>query len=239
MTYIFDLKKLDQTAKDSHERYSGAEPFPHIVLDDFLKAESAKAILDNFPDPSDAGLWDRYQADGYEMKIATSREEQLSSTIRQALHDLNSGPFIRFLQELTGIRHLLPDPQLLGGGLHLVGPGGHLGIHADFNWHQELHVHRRINLLIYFNEHWLPEYDGDLELWSADAKTCVKSIEPIFNRAVIFSTTSDSFHGHPRPLQVPTGQWRRSIAMYYYTAQRPENEIREPHNTRYKGLHLE
>ena len=173
------------------------------------------------------------------MKIATSREEQLSSTIKQALHDLNSGPFIRFLQQLTGIQHLLPDPQLLGGGLHLVGPGGHLGIHADFNWHQELRVHRRINLLIYFNEHWLPEYDGNLELWSRDAKSCVKSIEPTFNRAVIFNTTSDSFHGHPRPLKVPVGQWRRSIAMYYYTAQRPETEIREPHNTRYKGLHLE
>ncbi len=239
MPYIFDLKKLDQAAKDGHERYSDAEPFPHIVLDDFLKPESAKTILDNFPNPADPALWDKYQADGYEMKIATSREEQLSSNIRQAIHDLNSGPFIRFLQELTGIQHLLPDPQLLGGGLHLVGPGGHLGIHADFNWHKELHVHRRINLLIYFNEDWLPEYDGNLELWSTDAKSCVKSIVPAFNRAVIFNTTSDSFHGHPRPLQVPAGHWRRSIAMYYYTARRPENELREPHNTRYKGLHLE
>ncbi len=239
MTYIFNLEKLGPLAERSRELYSNAEPFPHIVLDDFLKAGSAKTISDNFPDPADPTLWDKYQAEGYEMKIATSREEQLSSTIKQALHDLNSGPFIRFLQQLTGIQHLLPDPQLLGGGLHLVGPGGHLGIHADFNWHQELRVHRRINLLIYFNEHWLPEYDGDLELWSSDAKSCVKSIEPTFNRAVIFNTTSDSFHGHPRPLKVPVGQWRRSIAMYYYTAQRPETEIREPHNTRYKGLHLE
>ena len=239
MTYIFNLEKLGPLAERSREHYSNAEPFPHIVLDDFLKAESAKTILEHFPDPADATLWDRYQAEGYEMKIATSREEQLSSTIKQALHDLNSGPFIRFLQQLTGIQHLLPDPHLLGGGLHLVGPGGHLGIHADFNWHQELRVHRRINLLIYFNEHWLPEYDGDLELWSTDAKACMKSIAPIFNRAVIFNTTSDSFHGHPMPLKVPAGQWRRSIAMYYYTAQRPETEIREPHNTRYKGLHLE
>lgn len=239
MTYIFNLEKLGPLAERSCELYSNAEPFPHIVLDDFLKSGSAKTILDNFPDPADLTLWDKYQAEGYEMKIATSREEQLSSTIKQALHDLNSGPFIRFLQQLTGIQHLLPDPQLLGGGLHLVGPGGHLGIHADFNWHQELRVHRRINLLIYFNAHWLPEYDGNLELWSGDAKSCVKSIEPTFNRAVIFNTTSDSFHGHPRPLKVPAGQWRRSIAMYYYTAQRPENEIREPHNTRYKGLHLE
>lgn len=239
MTYIFDLEKLAQTAKHSRDKYSTADPFPHVVLDDFLREDIAHDLLRNFPDPGDSSLWDCYQAEGYEMKIATSKEERLASIIRQAFHDLNSGPFIRFLQDITGIQHLLPDPQLLGGGLHLVGPGGHLGIHADFNWHKELHVHRRINLLIYFNENWLPEYDGNLELWSSDAKHCVKSIEPVFNRAVIFNTTSDSFHGHPRPLRLPAGQWRRSIAMYYYTAQRPEHELREPHNTRYKGLHLE
>ena len=81
-------------------------------------------------------------------------------------------------------------------------------------------------------------YQGDLELWSTDASHCVKTIVPVFNRAVIFNTRSDTFHGHPQPLAVPEGCFRRSIAMYYYTTQRPENEIQDPHNTRYKGLHL-
>lgn len=239
MTYIFDLEKLDQTAKAYRENYSVAAPYPHIVLDNFLKEESARRILEDFPGSRDGIHWDQYGYEGYEIKIATSREEQFPSLIKNALHDLNSGPFIRFLQALTGIEHLFADPHMLGGGLHLVGRNGLLGIHADFNWHPELLAHRRINLLIYFNENWLPEYNGDLELWSPDAGHCVKSIAPVFNRAVIFSTTSDSFHGHPKPLALPEGQWRRSIAMYYYTAQRPESEIRDPHNTRYKGLHLE
>ncbi|MGH8104751.1 MAG: 2OG-Fe(II) oxygenase [Arenimonas sp.] len=239
MTYIFDLDKLNQTAKDCRENYSNAAPYPHVVIDNFLTEESARQILENFPGSKDGIHWDQYGYEGYEIKIATSREEQFPALIKNALHDLNSGPFICFLQELTGIEHLFADPHMLGGGLHLVGRDGLLGIHADFNWHPELQAHRRINLMIYFNDNWLPEYDGDLELWSTDAKTCVKSIEPVFNRAVIFSTTSDSFHGHPRPLKLPEGQWRRSIAMYYYTTQRPENELQDPHNTRYKGLHLE
>lgn len=238
MTYIFDLEKLNSTAKNCRETYSNAQPYPHIVLDDFLTNESARAIRDNFPGSQDGLDWDQYCSAGYEVKIATSREEQFPDLIKNALHDLNSGPFIRFLQELTGIEHLFVDPHLLGGGLHLVGKDGVLGIHADFNWHPELLAHRRINLLIYFNENWKPEYDGDLELWSTDAGHCVKSIVPIFNRAVIFNTTSQTFHGHPRPLQLPQGQWRRSIAMYYYTTQRPENETQDPHNTRYKGFHL-
>lgn len=239
MTYIFDLEKLGQTAKACRDLYAGAAPYPHIVIDNFLKEDSARQILENFPGSRDGIHWDQYGYEGYEIKIATSREEQFPALVKNALHDLNSGPFIRFLQELTGIEHLFADPHMLGGGLHLVGRDGLLGIHADFNWHPELLAHRRINLLIYFNENWLPEYDGDLELWSTDAQSCVKTIEPVFNRAVIFSTTSESFHGHPKPLKLPQGQWRRSIAMYYYTTQRPENEIRDPHNTRYKGLHLE
>jgi Rps23 Pro-64 3,4-dihydroxylase Tpa1-like proline 4-hydroxylase len=239
MSYIFDLAYLQQTAQTRANDYLKAEPFPHIVLDNFLKPACAAEILKDFPKPEDSIDWDRYAKDGFEMKIASSKEEQFSALIRHALHDLNSGPFIRFLEQLTGIEHLFADPHLLGGGVHLTGRGGHLGIHTDFNWHPVLHAHRRVNMMIYFNEHWLPEYDGDLELWSTDAKRCIKSIAPSFNRAVIFTANSDTFHGHPRPLQVAEGQWRRSIAMYYYSTERPEQERREPHNTRYKGLHIE
>ncbi len=235
MPYIFDLNALKTIADERQTDYQQAEPFPHIVLDNFLKPDSARAIIDNFPGLQDPIDWDRYGNPGFEMKIASSKEEQFPAVIRQALHDFNSGVFVRFLQALTGIEHLFPDPHLLGGGVHLSGPEGHLGIHADFNWHPQLQAHRRVNMMVYFNEDWRPEYDGDLELWSTDACHCIKSIAPIFNRAVIFNAYSDSFHGHPRPLKLAQGQWRRSIAMYYYTAQRPEHETRAPHNTRYKG----
>jgi hypothetical protein len=235
MPYIFDLDKLKQIPETKADEYRHAEPFPHIVIDNFLKPGLAASILDCFPNPESGIDWDRYGNPGFEMKIATSREHQFPEVVRNALHDLNSGPFINFLEELTGIDSLLPDPHLLGGGIHLCGPGGHLGIHADFNWHPKLQAHRRVNFLIYFNENWRSEYDGDLELWSTDASTCVKTIAPVMNRAVIFNAYSDSFHGHPRPLKLEPGQWRRSIAMYYYSTSRPENEIYAPHRTRYKG----
>ncbi len=235
MAYIFDLHQLQTVALHKATEYQAAAPFPHIVLDDFLKPACAKEIIENFPSPESPVDWDRYGNPGFEMKIASSKEEQFPAPVRQALHDLNSGPFIRFLEQITGIDHLFADPHLLGGGVHLCGPGGHLGIHADFNWHPKLQAHRRVNMMVYFNEHWLPEYDGDLELWSTDASHCIKSISPSFNRAVIFNAHSNGFHGHPRPLKLAPGQWRRSIAMYYYSAQRPEHEIHAPHNTRYKG----
>lgn len=238
MQFIYDPANLLAIAARENASYREADPFPHVVLDDFLRTDAAAALASAIP-AADSGLpWDRYAAEGFEMKLASSREDLLPQTVCRALHELNAGPMLRFLEALTGIEHLLPDPHLLGGGVHLVGRGGHLGVHADFNWHPGLQAHRRINLLLYFNEHWEPAWGGDLELWSTDAARRVKSIAPLFNRAVIFNTRSDTFHGHPAPLATPEGVWRRSIAMYYYTTTRPESEIREAHNTRYKGMHL-
>jgi len=238
MEFIFDLDRLSALASSQSETYRSGRPFPHIVLDQFLRPACAAALAAAVPGPGNHIPWDRYAAEGFEMKLACSREEELPETVCRALHELNSGPMLRFLEALTGIEHLIPDPQLLGGGVHLVGRGGHLGVHADFNWHPGLQAHRRINLLLYLNQDWDPSWGGDLELWSTDAARREKSITPIFNRAVIFNTRSDTFHGHPAPLATPEGVWRRSIAMYYYTTSRPEEELRAPHNTRYKGMHL-
>jgi hypothetical protein len=233
--YVFDLQRLAALASAGAASFQSAEPFPHAVMDDFLDDEAARQLEAVFPRPEDPVAWDRYGAEGYEVKLGNSNEALFPAPIRQAIHDLNSGPFVRFLERLTGIPHLLPDPHLRGGGIHMSLQGGHLGIHADFNWHEELRAHRRLNLLIYLNPRWEPEWGGALELWDRDGSRRVRSIAPTFNRAVLFATRSDTFHGHPQPWAAPAGIHRRSIAMYYYTTERPAEEIRPPHNTLYKG----
>jgi hypothetical protein len=203
MPYVFDLDTLARRAVELAPGFRAATPYPHAVIDDFLRAPAADALAGVFPRPDDAIAWDHYAAPGLEVKLGCGREERLPDPIRSALHDLNSGPFIRFLEAMTGIDHLLPDPHLAGGGIHLSRQGGHLGIHADFNWHEQLQAHRRLNLLIYLTPHWRADYGGQLELWNADASRCERTIEPLFNRAVLFTTRSDTFHGHPTPWTAP------------------------------------
>ena len=113
---------------------------------------------------------------------------------------------------------------------------GLLGVHADFNWHEQMQAHRRLNLLVYLTPDWKPEYGGKLELWDTRGEKLERVVEPLFNRAVLFATRSDTFHGHPDPWRAPEPINRQSIAMYYYTAARPESEIRAPHNTLYRKL---
>lgn len=235
MPYVFDLDRLDRLATEHAGEFAAASPYPHVVIDDFLKPEIAIELAKTFPQP-DALAWDHYAAAELEVKLGSSREESFPALHRRAIHELNTGPFVRFLERLTAMPHLLVDPHLVGGGLHLTRRDGLLGVHADFNWHAQMQAHRRLNLLIYLTPDWQPEYGGTLELWDTRGERRERVVEPLFNRAVLFATRSDTFHGHPDPWRAPEPINRQSIAMYYYTASRPESEMRTPHNTLYRKL---
>jgi Rps23 Pro-64 3,4-dihydroxylase Tpa1-like proline 4-hydroxylase len=146
--------------------------------------------------------------------------------MRQLLLELNSYPFICFLEKLTGINGLVADPEMQGGGVHQTMNGGFLKIHADFNWHAKLQLDRRINVLFYLNKNWQDSYGGHLELWDRNMTNCQRKVSPIFNRLAIFNTTDYSFHGHPDPLSCPPELARTSVAMYYYTNGRPITDRR-------------
>ena len=92
-------------------------------------------------------------------------------------------------------------------------------------------LNRRLNLLLYMNKGWEDAWRGHLELWDRGMKGCVKKVAPVFNRCVIFSTTDDAYHGHPHALECPEGTTRKSLALYYYTNGRPEEERSAPHDT--------
>ncbi len=234
-----DYARLNAEAESMAAAFATADPFPHIVIDNFLSTETVACLNGNFPD------FERKQKagsthipvildDGSEAQLGKewlSREQLVPYAFRRLYWELNSNPFVGLLEKISGIRGLLADPHLLGGGVHQVKPGGYLKVHADFNKHPQFGLDRRINLLIYLNEDWQPEYGGDLELWSADMGECVQRIAPLAGRCVIFRTTSTSFHGHPHPLACPPDRARRSIALYYYSNGRPEGESDAEHGT--------
>jgi Rps23 Pro-64 3,4-dihydroxylase Tpa1-like proline 4-hydroxylase len=138
---------------------------------------------------------------------------------------------LRFLEVLTGIKGIISDPYFTGGGLHQIKRGGKLSVHADFNFHNDLKLDRRINVLVYLNKDWEEAYGGHFELWDRDMSKAQQKILPLFNRCAIFSTTSYSYHGHPTPLACPPDRTRKSIATYYYSNGRPAEEVNESHST--------
>lgn len=208
--------------------YQNANPFPYIVIDNFLDPWIISEInkeLDEYTNWRTDGGVSRHQVNKmftpdamFDINDVEIFSQQAPKT-RLMLNYLYSFEFLKFLETLTGISGLLPDYSFVGGGVHNVQSGGKLDIHADFGKHLITGLFRRINLLIYITPHWDELWGGELELWDRDMSKRLVKIPPVFNRAVIFNTDSTSFHGHPTPLNTPTGISRRSLALYYFTAE--------------------
>jgi Rps23 Pro-64 3,4-dihydroxylase Tpa1-like proline 4-hydroxylase len=211
-------------APELKKQYQDNQPFPHIVIDNAFNIDMVSEVERELSVFSD---WDGEKSFyGSSKKRHCATPGKLPPATNTLLNYLNSAEFLLPLESLTGISGLIPDPYLYGGGVHSIIRGGFLKIHADFNWHEKLLLHRRINLLLYLNSDWDPSWGGALELWDAKMEMKHVDVMPIINRLVIFNTTDFSYHGHPEPLNCPENRARNSIALYYYSANRPENEIR-------------
>jgi len=216
------------TEKEINE-YNQAQPFPHIVIDNFLPPSILNGVIDDFRNHNDWG-WDNSQySQQHQVKKFFSPWNENGNNIlpintKLILNYLNSPETISMLEKLTGIDGLIADPTLLGGGMHKIDSGGKLSIHADSRKHAVTGNYRRINLLVYLNKNWNSEWGGSLQLWNNDMTTMVQDIQPFFNRVVIFNTGGDTYHGHPHVLNTPEGVSRISLALYYYTKENPDTD---------------
>ena len=233
---IEDLRERFSVLKTE---FATAHPYPHVVVDNFLPENVFQQAMTDF-DVVSKEQWTGYLHVN-ERKFANSNPDTWGPTLQQIANELNSPEFVSLLEELTGIPNLLIDPTFEGGGLHQSLRGGFLNMHADFTVHpHQRQWKRRLNLLLYCNETWLPEYGGGLELWDATMSHAEKVVQPLGNRVLIFATDTTSFHGHPDPLQCPDGVARRSMALYYFTYEDKPNvrstEYRARPNDGSKGI---
>jgi Rps23 Pro-64 3,4-dihydroxylase Tpa1-like proline 4-hydroxylase len=147
---------------------------------------------------------------------------------------LASKRFLNDLSYITNMPNLLADKELLGGGIHVTGPGGRLDVHVDFNFIEDRKLHRRLNLLLYLNSPWDESWGGQLQLWDKDIKHCEATFAPIFNRCIIFETNEISYHGVV-PVSPDTPTPRKSFATYYYTKEAPAHWTGISHSTIFKA----
>ncbi len=207
---------LYERLDDLRAQFAAADPFPYVVIDDFLAPNLVEEMLAEFP-PVSSGGWIHY-VHFNERKFGNTKRDGFGPTIGAVVDELNSARFLRFLSDMSGIEDILPDKTLEGGGLHQSERGGFLNVHADFTTHPHRHDwRRRLNLLLYLNRDWDDTYGGHLELWDTGMRTCRRRIAPILNRCVVFQTDPTSFHGHPDPMTCPPGITRKSLALYYFT----------------------
>ena len=216
------MASLIAFGEGQRQRYLNNVPFPHLVIDNLFPTALLEDVLEDVRNLEHPVAKNFY---GAVKKYATPDPQIMGPTARRFLLDLCSARFCRFLEALTGIEGVIPDPHFEGGGVHEISRGGFLKMHTDFNWHKKLKLDRRLNMLIYLNQGWQENWGGHLELWDSEMQNQFVKIPPAFNKTVIFSTTDHSYHGHPNPLECPEGVNRRSLALYYYSNGRPQEEV--------------
>jgi Rps23 Pro-64 3,4-dihydroxylase Tpa1-like proline 4-hydroxylase len=212
-----EFVNLSNMISAKYENY----PYPHTIIENFLNEDKISEVLCEInklkDEDADHTFLDPKNPFEYR-KIAFSKN--YGDLLKKLFVELNSVLFITFLENLTGIQNLIVnDITLAGAGIHRIKKNGYLQLHTDFNFydHQGTNLDRRINLLIYMNPDWKPEYKGALLMADKEKQMIVKQIFPILNRCLIFNTSNKSIHGHPEPLDVPEHICRQSIAVYYYT----------------------
>lgn len=202
--------------------YHEAKPFPHAVIDGFLPPGLARDALCAFPATS-SPLWKTFTGNGRSLKREMADYSRFPDALKQVVDHVH-GERLDEIGKLTGFDDLKADPSLYGGGLNLVEPGGYLDAHADYNWNDQIGMYRTVNVLIYLNADWQPGDGGELELW--EGERIAKRIPPTFNRAVIFTTTSNSIHGYG-----PVKRTRRSMNFYMHRTEAAPGIDHEPHRT--------
>lgn len=224
---MLDYARLNAELNSARRRFAQGDPIRHVMIEDFLDPQAATRAAAAFPSPQTmqiafAGL--------AEVKNADQGIARLDPVFGSIFDELGSARFMRWLGAVTQIADLSADPDLHGGGLHQGADGSYLDVHADFNIHPRLRLYRRLNLLIYLNERWEPQWQGYLELWSRDMKERRQYIEPKFNRCVIMETHDHAFHGY-KELRLPPGITRKSLASYYYSARPGDAQTNQEHDT--------
>jgi len=211
------------------------EPFPHFCIDNFLNEQFAEEVHDAFPSFTHAqSIGREFSALNEKKKVQITNVEKFPEPIKKLNSLLSSPEFLEMCSEITGIPDLIYDHDLRGGGIHETNTGGRLDVHIDFNYVKDKNVHRRLNILIYFNKDWKEEYGGFLDLWDVDVKKRYGYFAPKFNRACGFVTSDISYHG-VTPIKCPQGITRKSFATYYYTKQAPEGWDGKFHSTVFKA----
>ncbi len=209
-------------------RLAEATPFPHLIDDGWFNPLLLELVLEEFG-RSTPGDWtafrNRHEATHRQLPGTT-----LGPATQAYINLLHSGWFVQLLSELTGVDHLIPDPQLFGGGLHETRRGGTFDVHRDFDRHQGTGLDNELVFITYLNRDWDPTWGGALELWDGKKKHRVAEIQPAFGRSLLMRHGPASYHGHPAPLAVPEGRTRRSIAAYFYSNRDAavERQIRTP-----------
>lgn len=207
---IINFDKIESTLNADKLKFSNADPFPHLVIENFLFEDKYHELIKVLPPPGE-------KSNDYlfaKNKFENPKFDLNSKFLTQFREELCGQRFENYLSSLYGEKIFI-DGSFVGGGLHQGGSGSFLDMHADFNRHPvKKEWVRELNILLYLNEGYIDSWGGELKLHNS-LNNKVSLVAPKGNRLVIMLTKDFTLHGYNK-IQFPFGRYRTSIAAYAY-----------------------
>lgn len=230
MHIIQHLRKNFHDFQTLNNRFVGTPPFPMIVLDNFLPEDFASTMAtecESIP----LQHWTEFTRKGSFMRECKRLEH--APVAFDFVNQMHSALGMEWMTSITGIKDLIPDPYLTGAGYSRSFRGDSLQLHSDFNWNDQIKVHRMLSFIIYLNPDWQEEWGGALEFTDFNKEKVIQSVPPLFNRAIIWRYHKRGFHGYPNPLTCPENMSRNTFRLFYYYSDAKHKDDDRPHRSLY------
>lgn len=210
-TYFGDWINDDNT-QCLKNKFVKAQPFEHLIIDNFLNIDYANSISNKFPNNFEN--WHKYY-NPIEVKYAYDNIENFNDETKNLFYFLSSDKITKKIMDITNITNLTCDEYLHGAGLHAHPRYGRLGMHLDYEKHPYSGKQRRLNIILYLNKQWDEKWNGYTELWDKNMNNCITKSHVKFNTALLFRTNEISWHGIPEKIMCPENIYRKTLAYYY------------------------
>ncbi|WP_192821160.1 2OG-Fe(II) oxygenase [Rufibacter sp. LB8] len=220
---MINFEALEAQLDTLQHSYLAAQPFPHLVIDNFCDTQKLERAYASIPELSNKSRDYAFANNKFEK----SNYRELGPELMELYQDLSSDRFNKILCHITA-KKVFVDPKNHGGGLHQGKKNSFLDMHLDFNYHPlQKNWYRELNLLLYLNKDWKPEYKGGLVI--KDLRTNEQTeLDVPFNRLIIQQCAPYTLHGYYMT-NFPEGRFRTSIATYAYQVH--EHLIETPRTT--------
>ena len=227
------LDHISKNFKDTYslqKKYRSHPDYSLLTLENFLPIDIVQKLareLDEIP-LEDCKHFTRAGSCMYEFNNTDKSPFQ-----DQIVHALHSSTFIKWLQQVTDTVDLIPEPHLVGAGYMKSFTGDSLKIHTDFNWCEELKLHRMLSVVIYLNDDWEQHWGGQLNFYDNKREKLLTKVPVNAGNCVIWNYNNFAFHGYPDPMTCPEGKSRKGIRFFYYVSNAKHDDKHPPHRSLY------
>lgn len=227
--YLADLilKKLTDQKKALNQEFNQIGRINSCIIDDLLPVEIATEIYNGYPSPEEMTTYKSLR----ENKRIAAQMDLYNPILEEAVFAFQDDRIIELVEEITGLKQMIPDEFLYAGGISLMANGNFLNPHLDNSHDNDRENYRVLNLLYYCTPNWDVNNGGNLELWDNGMGEPQRVIHSKFNRLVLMVTNKTSIHSVSKVVS----EGKRCCVSNYYFSKKPAESSEYFHVTSFYG----